>query len=94
MESDIKNLPFTPSPFCKKDYPPHRRVAVCSPLIGNKKFREVGRCKECGGEQYFPHIDLAQYGNLIQPSHQRDFVLFKDQDEFRLRYKRYLAGEI
>jgi len=58
ITSDIKKLPFTPSPYCNPDIAEHRRVEVCKALKANPDFREIGICqhKGCKGKKYYPHI--------------------------------------
>jgi len=53
MVSDIKKLPFVPSPFCVGEE--HRRIEQCTDLIGNPRFRAVGVCRRCKTTKYYPH---------------------------------------
>jgi len=56
IPSDIKELPFTPSPYCIGKE--HRRVETCKQLRNNPDFREVGTCQHrgCKGKKFYPHI--------------------------------------
>jgi hypothetical protein len=62
----LRELPFTPSPYCNPDVKAHRRVEKCKDLKANLEFRAVGIC-HCGGKKYYPHIvDTLQNQIVIQ----------------------------
>jgi RNase P subunit RPR2 len=92
MISNIKNLPFTPSPYCNPKVKPHRRIERDEDLIGNPQIRAVGICKICGWEKRYPHEDLSRYGSINIPSERRDFILFRDKHERVTHMSRHLAG--
>jgi len=86
------DIDFKPSLFCDKRFPKHRRQEICTELQGDKKYHAIGICVVCKGEHKYEHVDLSQYGSIVQPSKQRDFILFHDKPERGIHMSRKLAG--